>query len=105
MRTATFVLTSAVAVQANRLSPYNMTLAICEAKSDKIDNGACYQRVFDALVDAELRAVAAGRAASVEQDAAASAVAGVGNAMAWAYDSIAHAHSKHKKLWESGSTT
>ena len=95
---AALVATSAIS--SARLTPYNMTMAICHTEGDTIDASACHQMVFDGLVQAELAALVSARAQQVDTDASAAAVAATANAAAWAYDSVVTALEKHGGTWK-----
>ena len=94
------LLVATSAISSAQLSPYNMTQAICYTKGDHIDVTTCHQRVFDALVQAEVDALTSARGAQVNTDASAAAVAATANALAWAYDSVATTLEKHGKTWK-----
>lgn len=98
MRIAVLAATSALA--HSNLSPYNMTKVICFAPDNVVDNTPCYQKVFDALVDAEIQAVTASRQSQVSTDSSAATVAATSNALAWAYQNVATTLEKHKATWK-----
>ena len=98
MRLALAAATSALAHAG--LAPYNMTKVICDAPGDLVDNTACYQHVFDKLVEAEVTAVAASRRAQLDADASAATVASTANALAWAYQNVVTTLEKHGVKWK-----
>lgn len=98
MRLAVIAATSAFAHAS--LSPYNMTKAICYAPDNVINNTRCHQQVFDALVQAELSAIAKTRQSQVDTDALAAKVAATANAVAWAYQNVMATLKKHNLTWQ-----
>ena len=99
MRIAVLAATSALA--HSNLSPYNMTKAICFAQADNmIDNAPCHQKVFDALVQAEVDALAAARRSQITTDASAATVAATSNALAWAYQNVVTTLENHGANWK-----
>lgn len=98
MRWAVFAATSAFVHSS--LSPYNMTKTICFAPDDLVDNGPCHQKVFDALVQAEVDALTHSRQSQVHTDSSAATVAATTNALAWAYQNVVATLEKHGTKWK-----
>ena len=98
MRAAVLATTSAIA--CSHLAPFNMTMALCAAPGNIVDNSACYQKVFDQLVQGEVDALLAARQSQVTSEASAATVASTTNALAWAYQNVVSTLEKHGATWK-----